>query len=111
MNDLRESEERMDQYDQDRKNLEWRLANMTDAYAVLEAELKECRRVSDTRRDMAMMQVEIVRERDGYQSTAKDLRVAFTAGWQNATGYYSGKQVWDIERCWEQFLKDKDEVM
>ena len=35
-------------------------------------------------------------------------RVAFVSGWQNATGHYSGKQVWDLERCWEQHQRDGD---
>lgn len=33
-------------------------------------------------------------------------RVAFATGWQNATGHYSGRQSWNMERCWEQYQKD-----
>ena len=43
-------------------------------------------------------------------SLSTGYRVAFTSGWSNATGHYSGKQAWNLERCWEQFLKDKEEV-
>ena len=129
MTELRELEELMDQV---RKRSERRcrklqseidsykvdLARMTDAYAAADKShatlLANYRDLETLYSRMRVERTEQCEDVAACQRTIHGLstgqKVAFAAGWQNATGYYSGKQIWNLERCWEQFLKDKEEV-
>ena len=63
------------------------LANMTDQVRVQDAEIKELKKPGDQNAE----------------------RVAFTSGWNMATGCYCREQTWNMERCWNQYQKDKKE--
>ena len=93
MSELRELEERMDQYDQVRERIERRCRKLQSEIDSYKVEIQRLR----------------VEHTEPCEDVAASQKVAFEVGWQGATGYYSGKQVWNLERCWEQFLKDKEE--
>ena len=71
MTDLRELEEKMDQYDQDRKRLQYTVEDLTEQLLAkrtevdrLKAELKATERVCVARRAMNAKQVTRLKERD-----------------------------------------------
>ena len=125
MTGLRELEEQIDQYDQDRKRLEWLLDNANEQivdlertrhklqfeideykidYKRIKKELKESERVSAARLAMGRRQIEMIQERDAEIERLRESRKeVFMAGFHNGINALTD---WDDERCWEIYLQE-----
>ena len=124
MTGLRELEEQIDQYDQDRKRLEWLLDNANEQivdlertrhklqfeideykidYKRIKKELKESERVSAARLAMGRRQIEMIQERDAEIERLQDAEdtaylLGWDAGWKcrdsGESGDLGGKTYW-----------------